>query len=43
MVLEIRQVIGFSLILKREHNFSLLMVSIQSLKKLTVVSLKGQY
>ena len=43
MVLEVRQIIGFPLILKTEHNLSLLMVSIQSLKKLTVVSPKGQY
>ena len=43
MVLEVRQIIGFPLILKTEHSLSLLMVSIQSLKKLTVVSPKDQY
>ena len=37
MVLEVRQIIGFPLILKTEHNLPLLMVSIQSLKKLTGV------
>ena len=43
MVLEERQIIGFPLILKTEHSLSLLMVSIQSLNKLTVVSPNGQY
>ena len=43
MVLELRQVIGFPLILKTEHSLPLLIISIQSLKKLTVVSPKGQY
>ena len=37
-MLEVRKIIGFPLILKTEHNLSLLKVSIQSLKKLTVVS-----
>ena len=43
MVLEERQIFGFSVILKTEHNLSLLMVSIKSLKKLIAVSPKGQY
>ena len=43
MVLEVRQITGFPLILKTEHNLSLLMVLIQSVKKLIVVSPKGQY
>ena len=43
MVLEARQMIGFHLILKTEQNLSLIMVLIQNLKKLTVVSTKGQY
>ena len=43
MVLEVRQRIDFPLILKTEHSLSLLMVSVQSLKKLTVVSPKDQY
>ena len=33
----------FSSYLKTEHSFSLIMVSTQSLKKLSVVSLRGQY
>ena len=43
MVLEERQIFGFSLTLKTEHNLSLLKVSIKSLKKLITVSPKGQY
>ena len=36
MVLEVRQITGFLLILKTEHNLSPLIGSIQSLKKLRV-------
>ena len=43
MVLEVRQIIGVPLILKADHNLSILMVSIQSLKELAAVSPKGQY
>ena len=41
MALEIKQIIGFPLILKAEHNLSLLMALIQSLRKLTAVLPQG--